>query len=240
MEYRNRTRKLSSKMAQATALGLAENIYLDTMKKLLLLTLSIVGLLAVNQSEAQTAAPTIGPAEKKITDSICNCITKVDLSKVHGKKEATQVFTDCFAGQSALLMDVAAEKGVSVTDDAAMNKLGNEIGQNLLRQNCSAILKLGVLMSGPDDDGAATDESSTAGTFKRIDNKGFNYIVITDSKGQEKSFLWLRQFADSEKLMNGTVGLVGKKITIKWHELEVYLPQAKGYFKVKEISGVSF
>ena len=80
---------------------------------------------------------------------------------------------------------------------------------------------------------------STTGTFKRIDNKGFNYIVITEN-GNEKSFLWLTQFAGSEKFMDNTTSLTGKNLNVSWKEIEVYLPQAKGYYKVKEITGIDF
>jgi hypothetical protein len=35
------------------------------------------------------------------------------------------------------------------------------------------------------------------------------------------------------------VKLAGKKIDITWQEMEVYLPQAKGYYVVKEITGIT-
>ncbi|WP_428330398.1 hypothetical protein [Mucilaginibacter sp.] len=183
---------------------------------------------------AQTTTP--GPAEIKITDSICNCISRVDMSKIQNKKEAYAVFTDCFTQHSALLIEVAEERKISISDDAEMNKLGTEIGTNLLKQNCSAALKLGMKMS--DDKSGEATESSTQGVVKRIDLKGFNYIVITEN-GAEKSFLWLRQFTGSEEWMNGTAKLIGKKVKITWQEIEVYLPQAKGYYKVKEITAIT-
>lgn len=86
-----------------------------------------------------------------------------------------------------------------------------------------------------DDDG---EESSTTGTFKRIELKGFNYIIITDNKGSERSFLWLKRVPGSEKFMWGSVKFTGKKFKIKGQEIEVYLPAAKGYYKVKEIIGI--
>ena len=79
---------------------------------------------------------------------------------------------------------------------------------------------------------------ASTGKFKRIDNKGFNYIVITGSGGNEKSFLWLRQFPGSENFMNGSLKYIGKNVTIKYQEIEVYLPQAKGYYRVKEITSL--
>ena len=40
--------------------------------------------------------------------------------------------------------------------------------------------------------------------------------------------------------MNGTTALTGKNLKITWEEIEVYLPQVKGYYKVKEITRVDF
>ncbi|MEO6633843.1 MAG: hypothetical protein ABIN13_19020, partial [Mucilaginibacter sp.] len=56
----------------------------------------------------------------------------------------------------------------------------------------------------------------------------------------EKSFLWLREFPGSDKFMNSPAQLKGKKLKVTWHEMEVYLPQAKGYYKVKEITAIDF
>jgi hypothetical protein len=79
----------------------------------------------------------------------------------------------------------------------------------------------------------------TIGVFKRIDQKGFDYIVIVDNDS-EKSFIWLRQFPGSEKFMNGITQYIGKKMRITWQNIEVYLPQSKGYYNVKEIKYLDF
>jgi hypothetical protein len=86
-------------------------------------------------------------------------------------------------------------------------------------------------------DDEATGDSE--GVFKRIDSKGFNYFVITDQNKSEKSFLWLQEFPGSDKFFGDNTKFIGKKLKIEWKEIEVYLPQAKGYYKVKEITGIS-
>jgi hypothetical protein len=62
--------------------------------------------------------------------------------------------------------------------------------------------------------------------------------VLKDSKGIERSFIWLRQFPGSEKFTGITAKYVGKSMKITSQEMEVYLPAAKGYYKVKEIIAV--
>ena len=207
----------------------------NQMKKLLLLLLIIAGF---NIADAQT---TPGPAEIKLTNALCDCITKLDKSKLTGAKEAKQAFMDCFTSQADLFPDVAAERHVEFTDHEAMNKIGTDIGVNLMKQKCDGFIQLAIKMA--QKGGANSDESdevetkTSTGVFKRVDNKGFNYIVIS-SEGSEKSYLWLKQFAGSEAFMEGTTRLAGKKLKITWQEIEVYLPAAKGYYKVKEITAV--
>ncbi|MBD1383927.1 hypothetical protein IDJ75_01440 [Mucilaginibacter rigui] len=205
------------------------------MKKFLLL-LSLTA--TVTLGKAQTTA---GPAETKLTNALCDCITKLDKSKLKSAKEAKQAFMDCFTNQVDLLPDVAAERHVEFTDHEAMNKIGTDIGINLMKQKCDGFMQLAIKMA--EKSGANGDESDEAetktstGVFKRVDNKGFNYVVIS-SEGSEKSYLWLKQFAGSETFMDGTTRLAGKKLKITWQEIEVYLPAAKGYYKVKEITAI--
>ena len=202
------------------------------MKKLLLLILIIAGF---NMANAQTKP---GPAEAKMTNALCDCITKLDKSKLTNSVEANKAFMDCFTQQVELLPDVAAERGVEMTDGEAMNKIGSDIGGNLMKQKCDGFMALALKMAEKDKEKNAPETQSTTGVFKRIDNKGFNYIVIADNAGSQKSFLWLREFAGSDKFTGVTNALLNKKLKITWQEIEVYLPAAKGYYKVKEITAV--
>lgn len=204
------------------------------MKKTLLLLFSIAFSLS---ALGQTA---VSPIEKALTDSLCDCIGKIDVDKITSKQEATNAFTACFGKRTDLFMKLADEKHLDPTDKVAMRDLGIEIGKNLFYQNCSAFLKLSVKMA--ENEKVSTEEVSKylEGSFKRIDLKGFNYVVLNDDNGLEISFLWLKQFPGSEKFMADITIYKGKKLRIKYEEIEVYLPLAKGYYKVKEITGIDF
>jgi len=52
----------------------------------------------------------------------------------------------------------------------------------------------------------------------------------TEKQGH-RFFMFSRQYT--------TAALAGKRLKIGWKELKVYLPQAKGYYKVKEITSVN-
>jgi len=204
------------------------------MKKILSVFV-ILSCLFIQRSFAQTERVP-GPAERRITDSLCVEINRLDMSKVGTGKAAESAFMDCLMKQSALFEDVANERKVQMEDKAAMRQIGSDIAKNLLKMKCDGFMKLALKMA--DKSGAPSSETAS-GTLKRIDTKGFNYIVLTADDGKEMSFLWLRQFAGSEKFMNSGTVYTGKKVTINYQELEVYLPQAKGYYKVKEIVSLS-
>ncbi|MVN92844.1 hypothetical protein [Mucilaginibacter aquatilis] len=196
---------------------------------------ALLFLFAAFNVNAQTKTP--GPVEQKLLDSLCIGLAKIDLTKISTKQEANDAFMECFTSYAFLLMDVAKERGVEFGDDAAMHQIGTDIGASLLKNKCTAFMKLATLMAGSDSK-LNSGSGVTQGKLKRIDNKGFNYFVITDAAGKEQSFIWLRQFAGYEKFTGSPVTYAGKKLKIRWQEMEVYLPGAKGYYKVKEISQI--
>ena len=180
-----------------------------------------------------TAQTKLGPVEKKMTDSLCIALGKLDMSKISTKAEAKAAFMDCFTKYTGLFMDFAKERNVSIDDEQAGEVLGKDIARDLLDEKCDGFLKLSMKMAGKDDD--EDEVASATGVFKRVDNKGFNYIIIASEGNKEQSFIWLRQFPGSENYMQSVSKLTGKKLKIKYREIEAYLPQAQGYYKLKEI-----
>jgi hypothetical protein len=197
-----------------------------------LFILTAVSLLFVQKAFSQVER-VAGPAEKRITDSLCIALNRLDMAKIGNGKEAESAFMDCFMKQSALFEDVANERNLQMDDKEGMHQIGVDIGKNLLKMKCDAFMKLAVKMV--DKSGASEQSLVVSGIFKRIDTKGFNYIVIGDADHKETSLIWLRQFPGSEKFIDGSAAYIGKNVKIKYQELEVYIPQVKGYYKVKEI-----
>ncbi len=210
------------------------------MKKILLaLLLLTTAIITKGQTTTTTAAQNDtapGPAEQKLVTSLCEELGKIDITTIKTKEQAEAAFMNAFMSHADKLMELASEKGLDLEDDETSTKLGEQVALQLIKQKCQPFVKLATVMALDETEDATIN--TTSGAFKRIDNKGFNYIVITDGKGNEQSFLWLRQFPDSDKFMNGNTGLAGKKLTIKSQDIEVYVPAAKGYFKVKEITGI--
>jgi len=180
----------------------------------------------------------IGLAEQKITDSICNCVVKLDMSKITNKDEATAAYTDCILKHADLLAALASERNVELSDRKAMEAVGVDIAADLLTQNCNGFKELAILLGGGQSDSSEAKTSTVTGTLKRIETRGFNYFVIVDRTNKESSFIWLRQFPGSDEFMNGGAKHIGKRLTIQYTEMEVFLPQAKGYYKIKEIVSI--
>jgi hypothetical protein len=203
------------------------------MKGLFILLLIIISSASYSQQKSQKK---LSPAELKLSGQVCDCLTKIDISAIKGPQEAGKAFEDCITAHADLIMNIAAERKIDITDETAMNALGLDVGKNLLTQNCAAALKLGMKMSDGDNNETRTQEFE--GIFKRIEDKGFNYIILTDKAGSEKSFIWLRQFPGSERFTAPAAGLTGKRLKVTWQDVEVYLPSAKGYYNVKEITSI--
>ena len=200
-------------------------------KTLLLLILTAFSFTVFGQTP-------ISPLEKALTDSLCSCISKINLDKITNSQEAKNAFTDCFGKRTDLFMELASEKKLDPTDQVAMRQLGIDLAKDLFSQNCSAFTRLSVKMAETAKSSNEESEETLEGNFKRIDLKGFNYIVLSGKNGSEISFLWLTQFPGSEKFMANTTIFVGKKLKVNYREMEVYIPLAKGYYKVKVIYSV--
>lgn len=192
----------------------------------------ILILLFISTAKAQT---TPGPVEQKMTANICDCISALDYDKITNKQSAEKAFMGCFTNQANLMLDLAEERKIDITDQVAMREMGTEIGKNLMRQNCPGFMKIALAMAEQEE---TVEELNgvTEGRLKRIETKDFNYFVITDENNKEKSFIWLRQFTGSDDFISNANKYVGKKIRISWQEIEVYVPTAKNYFGLKEVT----
>ncbi|MDB5013452.1 MAG: hypothetical protein JWQ25_1654 [Daejeonella sp.] len=190
--------------------------------------------LSVFLVKAQT---TPGPEETKLAGAICDCLSKLDFTIIKTKQGAEVAFADCFGQQSGQLTAVADERKVDITDNPGMQKLGMDVAKDLFAQNCQPFLKISMLMAADEikDMGLTGDDK---GRFVRIETKGFNYFVLMNAEKKEHSFIWFRQFPGSENFIKNPAYLIGKSVKIEWQEVEVFIPSAKKYAKMKEVTGV--
>ena len=176
---------------------------------------------------------------KKFVDSVCKCMGKIDLNTIKSEAEAQQAMTACFVKDNmAVLMKLADERNIDITDQAAMRKVGEEVGMELMKQNCQAFIQLSMQLSKAGGKSEVVSISTTSGTLATVETKDFCKFIVTDNSGRRNTFYWLHHFKNSEKFMDQPSKYVGKKLKVSWQETEVYIPAAKGYFKIKEITEV--
>src|SRR5579863_5365058 len=105
---------------------------------------------------AQT--PAMGPAEKKITDTLCDCVTNLDISKITTQEQAIAAYTDCIGKHADLFTDFAKERNEDITSEGAGQRLGLIIAKDLMVKNCQGFVKLSLLSVKKDN----TEANSTS------------------------------------------------------------------------------
>lgn len=164
----------------------------------------------------------------KIAELSCECAKEKDPSSMD-KDKATMELGVCLLGATS---DTGHTVDVS-TDPDAWRKLGEKVGVKmaiLCPDQIIAYTKQGV-----EDTSDEPQEVDLDGRVKSVDMDTFVTVVIKENSGKETKCLWLRYFPGSDDFTANPKSLVGKTVSIKYLEMECYLPSAKGYFSQKEI-----
>ncbi len=164
----------------------------------------------------------------KIAEETCACISKNDLSK--SSKQEIEI-------QLGLCMLESANNNkleVDMKDNAQMTKLGEAVGLKMAAI-CPKIFTYLIEAKKVKE-----EQLEIVGKLKSIIEGDFNYVVVKDDAGREQKLIWLRYFKGSDDLMDNVGKLAGKKVRIKYADLECYSPKAKSYVKYKEIVELMF
>src|SRR5689334_2324528 len=178
---------------------------------------------------------------KRFADSVCSCISRLDLSKIKNETDGQMAMVKCFTeGNMGLLLKVAQERNVDMTDEAAMQKIGQEVGVILLQQGCEPFLKFSMKFAGKDDVAGVPQEDHpyVSGTLTAIETKEFSHFIITDKSGKKHTLYWIHQFDNSDKFVSQPSKYIGKKIGAQYEEKKVYSPTTKSYITIKELYGI--
>ena len=214
------------------------------MTKKLIITLCVFALLPILLS-AQN-----GNLHQKVADSTCKCLNeKKELNVKDIEAFQMEMGLCMMSGISDLSEAELAELDIDPTDQNAMYQFGERVGQ-LMSISCPTFLKIVTDMMTEEDselleivkdkngEGATKDFGSVQGELVRIDTDKFATVIIKDADGKRQELVWLKYFTNSEVLMDSTESLQGKVLNFEYVEYEVYLPGAKGYFKIKEIKSL--
>ena len=179
---------------------------------------------------------------KKLSDGVCDCLKNknADYSK---SDVVTKEFIGCFAEGDILaqLMEYAKDKNVDFADNSEMEKIGKEIGFQLVKDKCPPFMQL--VAGEIKKEVEKVDEDDTigfiTGKLVRVEIKEFAYLVIQGEKNREVSVIWMQPFEGSENFKGENLEMMkNKTLKVKYQLKEAYLPKVGDYFQIKEILSV--
>lgn len=181
---------------------------------------------------------------KKLSDKTCKCMEKEDLDAM-SSEDLQMKFGLCMV-EHAMEMNTEIKEELGIDLFAGGEDAGRQLGEKVgfeLAISCPAFQAQMMKMLGEEEGAAAETTEATAvgsatGPIKEFKTDGFVNVIMEGDGGRQIKFLWLRHFPGSEKLIGNMNQYVGKTVTITFQEIEVFLPKAGDYFKVKEITSL--
>jgi hypothetical protein len=203
----------------------------------LITTLSI--LLIATTIHAQTDSKV---TTKELADLVCNCMKdkKVEYTT---PQIANEQFVACFSSAPIIikLLAYVKEQRKNANDSAEMEKIGHEVGIQLVQDNCEPFMKIieGEVKEEMQKDDSEPEISSITGKLVRIEIKEFVSMVIMGKNNREITVMWIQPFVGSEKFKGDNLEkMKNKNLTVKYQLKEAYLPKVGDYFQIKEIVGI--
>jgi hypothetical protein len=174
-----------------------------------------------------------------LLDTLCKCITaKKDELKNASPGDIQKEVMSCFMSDGLeLLMKYAEEKKVSMTDQAAMQKLGNEIGMELAKK-CPAMMQLAINSAIADtSEGSGISKivsegetTETGGTIVSLNTTEFPASIQLKQKNGtvKKAYLVSEFYTDDDNFYN-TGYLPGKKVVAEISSQKIFIPSKKKF-----------
>jgi hypothetical protein len=174
-----------------------------------------------------------------LLDTLCKCITaKKDELKSASPNDIQKEVMSCFMSDGLeLLMKYAQEKKVTMTDQQAMQKLGNEIGMELAKK-CPAMMQLAINSAIADtSEGSGISKivsegetSETQGTIVSLNTTEFPAsIQLKQKSGAVKKVYLVSEFYTDDDNFYNTSYLPGKKVVAEISSQKIFIPSKKKF-----------
>ena len=174
-----------------------------------------------------------------LLDTLCKCITaKKDELKTASPNDIQKEVMSCFMSDGLeLLMKYAQEKKVTMTDQQAMQKLGNEIGMELAKK-CPAMMQLAINSAIADtSEGSGISKivsegetSETQGTIVSLNTTEFPAsIQLKQKSGAVKKVYLVSEFYTDDDNFYNTGYLPGKKVVAEISAQKIFIPAKKKF-----------
>jgi len=183
--------------------------------------------------------------KKKIVDSTCACLNEVpDISK-KSQEELQVLIGQCMMKKSLEdFMALAAQRNIEMTDVEGMQKLGAEIGMDLVKADCKAMNDIMLKMaqsqgqSGSPEKSAVVKESKMIkGKVTNVEVKDFIYITVL-SGAKSTQLVWSDFVTNGNTYAKNLLSLKNKSIEFSYTEKEVYSIKTKAYVTVKMVTEI--
>jgi hypothetical protein len=178
----------------------------------------------------------------KLAQSACDCISAKDTDNLSQDEIQMQMGFCIMEAVGKYPEEFSKAYGdLDFTDQAAMTKLGEDIGYKMAFK-CPTVLMNMALMETQTTTTTTTTESqnSISGTLQSIEGDDFSLLVVKDASGRAHKLLWLSYFEGSEALSTNPGNFLGKQVSVDYTTYECYSPKIKDYINCKEITRLSF
>jgi len=165
-----------------------------------------------------------------LAEEACSCIAEKNLDNMTQEELNMELGFCIMAGMGKYDGEDAQE--VDMTDMTAMYDLGEKVGMKMAVK-CPD--KLMAVVGGTMEEEIEAETLKIDGVIKAVSGEDFSYVVV-EKDGRSQKFLWLRYFKGSEVLSEDPDGMVGKKVTIYYQNIECYSPKLRDYIIQKEIT----
>jgi len=181
--------------------------------------------------------------KKKIVDSTCACLNEMPDIDKKSQDELQMAIGQCMMKKSLEdFMALAQERNVDMTDMEGMQKLGQEIGLDLVKADCKAMTAIMQKMA-QDKMGKAdvTEEvkvyKTAKGSVTNVETRDFIYITVL-SNAKSIQLVWSDFVENGNTYAKNLLSLKNKNVEFNYTEKEVYSIRAKAYVTVKMITGI--
>ena len=174
-----------------------------------------------------------------VAQETCDCISKKDLSNVSDRSQIEMALGVCMLESFGKHeKEVNNHFKYDANDRDAMRKIGEKVGVKMAPK-CPKIFEKIASLSAPPK-ASVSEVKEIAGTLKDLVQSDFATLVVEDANGRKHDMLWIGYFKGSEDLGTNYKEHVGKKVKVRYTELECYSPKLKEYINKKEVKELTF
>jgi len=175
----------------------------------------------------------------KLADTSCDCISKKDTDSMSSEDLQMQMGFCIMEAVGKYPEEFQKAYGnLDPSNQAAMTKLGEDIGMRMAAKCPSVLMKIATVETQTTV--KTTTQSSITGTLKAVEGDEISLLIVEEASGRRHKLLWLGYFKGADRLTETPEKAVGRKVTVTYQEIECYSAKAKDYINCKEVKGVEY